>query len=98
MAPVVFQGKLLLRELIHGTINWDTPLPEQDLTIWDRWSSSLEELNNVKIPRLYLSSSFSACEQENVHVFFVMRRRKLLQLFDTCNVLFHIVAGASDLF
>ena len=28
MAPVVIQGKLLLRELIHGTINWDAPLPE----------------------------------------------------------------------
>ena len=82
MAPVVIQGKLLLRELIHGTINWDAPLPEQDLDRWDRWRSSLEELNNVKIPRLYLSSSFSACEQKTVHVF-VMRRRKLLQLLGT---------------
>ena len=69
VAPVVIQGKLLLRELIHGTINWDAPLPEQDLDRWDLWRSSLEELNNVKIPRLYLSSSFSACEQKTVHVF-----------------------------
>ena len=69
MAPVVIQGKLLLRELIHGTINWDAPLPEQDLDRWDRWRISLVELNNVKIPRLYLSSSFSACEQKTVHVF-----------------------------
>ena len=69
MAPVVIQGKLLLRELIHGTINWDAPLPVQDLDRWDRWRSSLEELNNVNIPRLYLSSSFSACEQKTVHVF-----------------------------
>ena len=60
MAPVVIQGKLLLGELIHGTINWDAPLPEQYLDRWDRWRSSLEELNNVKIPRLYLPSSFSA--------------------------------------
>ena len=52
MAPVVIQGKLLLGELIHGTINWDAPLPEQYLDRWDRWRSSLEELNNVKIPRL----------------------------------------------
>ena len=69
MAPVVIQGKLILRKLIHGTINRGAPLPEQDLDRWDRWRSSLEELNNVKIPRLYLSSSFSACEHKSVHVF-----------------------------
>ena len=69
MAPVVIQGKLILRELIHGTIAWDAPLPEQDLDRWDRWRSSLEELNSVKIPRLYISLSFSACEQKTVHGF-----------------------------
>ena len=31
-------------------------------------------------------------------MFFVMRRRKLLQLLDTCKVLFQVVEGASDSF
>ena len=94
MAPVVIQEKLLVRELIHGTINWDAPLPDQDLDRWDRWRSSLD---NVNSPRLYLSSSFSACEQKTVHVF-VMSRRKLLQLLDTWKVLFQMSERASDSF
>ena len=65
IAPLPFRKDRLRLEnnLTHA------PLPEQDLDRWDRWRSSLVELNNVKIPRLYLSSSFSACEQKTVHVF-----------------------------
>ncbi|KAK3099229.1 hypothetical protein FSP39_001287 [Pinctada imbricata] len=69
MAPVVIKGKLLLRELIHGTVDWDEPLPEEAFQEWDRWRSSLLDLNDVRIRRPYLPTSYSGCDQKEVHIY-----------------------------
>lgn len=40
IAPVIIQGKALLRELTANTIDWDTPLPQEKAGIWIRWKDS----------------------------------------------------------
>lgn len=69
LTPVVLEGKLLMRHLISTTSDWDEPLPEQYLSLWNRWTSSLSELCNLHIPRTYLKGSFAQSNQKSVHIF-----------------------------
>lgn len=38
LSPVVICGKLILRDVVSETSNWDEPLPEHILTSWEMWS------------------------------------------------------------
>ena len=52
LAPVVIEGKLLMRQVISSTNDWDEPLPTMYLEVWNRWISSLSDLHDLKIPRI----------------------------------------------
>jgi hypothetical protein len=71
VAPVVLQGKLLLRDMMNKdeALDWDDPLPPQYSTRWEAWSSSLYHLENLKIPRTYSDIPFSRAERHTVHIF-----------------------------
>ncbi|KAK3088225.1 hypothetical protein FSP39_016350 [Pinctada imbricata] len=69
LAPVVIEGKILLRNLVQGTTDWDEPLSPQLLDVWENWTSSLKHLQDIKIPRMILSGSFTAAEHKTVHIF-----------------------------
>ncbi|XP_053375012.1 uncharacterized protein LOC128547190 [Mercenaria mercenaria] len=68
VAPVVNQGRLLMRELIHETSDWDQPLPEAKLQQWKDWKKSLADLERLTIPRMYVEISNPAGKQE-IHIF-----------------------------
>lgn len=55
-APVVLQGRLLLRVLTTGSCDWDAPLPDKKYKEWKVWRDSLKELECVKIPCTYAIS------------------------------------------
>ena len=69
LAPVVIEGKILLRNLVQGTTDWDEPLSPQLLDVWENWTSSLKYLQDIKIPRMILNDSFTAAEHKTVHIF-----------------------------
>lgn len=58
-APVTIKGKLLLRELSNGVQDWDAPLPDEKVSMWEMWKSSLEELSSLRVPRCYVPMSLS---------------------------------------
>ncbi|XP_051816711.1 uncharacterized protein LOC127537707 [Acanthochromis polyacanthus] len=58
-APVTVRGKLLLRELAGGIQDWDALLPDDRLSTWEAWKSSLQELSSLNIPRCYVPMSLS---------------------------------------
>ena len=55
VAPVVVTGKLLLRDLVKETPDWDSPLPEDRKTEWETWRDSLIHIEKLQIPRSYFS-------------------------------------------
>ncbi|VDI11883.1 Hypothetical predicted protein [Mytilus galloprovincialis] len=63
IAPVVILGKLLLRELMTSTKNWDEPLPELMRDKWERWKDSLQGLHQLSIPRSYATFSWRDMSQ-----------------------------------
>lgn len=69
VAPLIIQGKALLRELTANTIDWDTPLPQEKAGIWIRWKDSLKDLNSIQIPRMYSPVSPLDGVRRVLHVF-----------------------------
>jgi hypothetical protein len=41
LAPVILQGKLLLRRLVSETVDWDEPVSDEIATEWDIWKNTL---------------------------------------------------------
>ena len=68
-APVVLSGRLILRQAIQdSSLQWDNPLPNELLSKWQEWKSSLKDLQDIEISRSYTELAF---DQQNceLHVF-----------------------------
>ncbi|XP_069103134.1 uncharacterized protein [Argopecten irradians] len=51
LAPVIIQGRVLLRDMVAGTVDWDEPLSETQRVKWETWEKSLLHLHSFSIPR-----------------------------------------------
>ncbi|XP_033115696.1 uncharacterized protein LOC117115919 [Anneissia japonica] len=69
-APVIIEGKMLLREIIgENKVGWDEPLPQQPLEAWKKWRSSVNELSQVNIPRAYTPFPAKEAVRRELHIF-----------------------------
>lgn len=69
LAPVLIKGKLMLRELTGGNVDWDEALPQSKFEEWESWEKSLHQLEAVKIPRMCLSKALSVTDDMKLHIF-----------------------------
>ena len=69
MAPVTIQGKLILRDLMKGSVDWDEPLPSDKLSQWSTWKGSLPCLNQIHVARGYSGRSLSEASKLELSVF-----------------------------
>ncbi|KAK3531570.1 hypothetical protein QTP70_024955 [Hemibagrus guttatus] len=59
VAPIIIEGKFLLRELSGEALDWDSPLPEDREEAWNAWRKSLQDLKRLEIPRPYIHTTLS---------------------------------------
>lgn len=57
LSPITMQDKALLCELSAEQKDWDEPLPMEREEEWNKWRNSLKDLEQLQIPRCYLSFS-----------------------------------------
>lgn len=69
LAPVIVQGKSIMRSLLQETSNWDEPLPQDQEYKWKKWKKSLDVLETLFIPRMYFHDSWIRTTEKNIHVF-----------------------------
>lgn len=69
LAPVTIRGKLLLRSVMRGSIEWDEPLPPNCYDEWESWRTSLFDLETLKIPRMFASTSFRSADRRIIHIY-----------------------------
>ncbi|XP_075530085.1 uncharacterized protein LOC142563417 [Dermacentor variabilis] len=69
VAPVIVQGKSLLRELVALTCDWDCPLPDEKRAAWEVWKDSLQVLEQLDIPRTYAPASLTTAQWKELHIF-----------------------------
>lgn len=68
-APVTIPGKSLLREAMTGNHDWDAPLPSDYETRWEKWKTSLKELENLVIPRMYSNMPLTQATSKELNIF-----------------------------
>ena len=75
--PVMLEGRKLLQQLVvmgkrtndNTPLAWDDPLPEKLMHQWLRWKNSLQELQEVSVPRCYKPREFGAIARAEIHAF-----------------------------
>ncbi|KAK7877393.1 hypothetical protein WMY93_031909, partial [Mugilogobius chulae] len=67
--PVSIQGRALLRELTKETCGWDETLPEAMFKEWQDWKNALRQLEQIHIPRPYLSFSVANAKHKEICIF-----------------------------
>ncbi|KAL0879576.1 hypothetical protein ABMA27_003305 [Loxostege sticticalis] len=66
-SPVTIRAKQILQEIWRRSTAWDEVL-EEDLTLeWNQWTTHLQRLNQVRIPRCY--PNYSRSNNIELHVF-----------------------------
>ncbi|KAK3507778.1 hypothetical protein QTP70_000334 [Hemibagrus guttatus] len=69
VAPIIIEGKFLLRELSGEALDWDSPLPEEKEEAWNAWRKSLQDLKRLEIPRPYIHTTLSTALRKELHIF-----------------------------
>jgi hypothetical protein len=57
LAPVILKARLLLKKLWITETPWDNPLPRRIVSKWEKWSSSLQSIESLRIARCLKNSS-----------------------------------------
>ncbi|XP_033727618.1 uncharacterized protein LOC117316950 [Pecten maximus] len=68
-APVTIKGKVLLRNMMSSTTDWDEALSTDFKSDWEMWQRSLRDLESVKIPRAYNVIRKEEVVERGFHVF-----------------------------
>ncbi|XP_073714235.1 uncharacterized protein [Misgurnus anguillicaudatus] len=68
-APVSIQGRKILRDLSIDACDWDEPLPNHKFAEWQKWCTSLQDLKDVKVPRMYTTISHLHIQEKEVCIF-----------------------------
>lgn len=66
IAPVVIQGKIILRKVVSNTSSLNEALPEHLLKEWEKWKSNLPDLENLRIPHVIVPKLCEALRRELV--------------------------------
>ncbi|XP_030582792.1 uncharacterized protein LOC115778696 [Archocentrus centrarchus] len=67
--PVSIEGRLILRDITSIACDWDAPLPKDSYEKWQRWRVSLQDLKELKLPRMYTSLPLSKAKRKVMFVF-----------------------------
>ena len=69
LAPVILTGRQILQSLCREKSDWDDPVPESLRHKWERWRSSLQHLEKLKIQRCYKPPTFGNVTSVQLHHF-----------------------------
>ena len=69
LSPLTICGKILLRQMCPSGAHWDDPLSEDFHDAWMRWNQCVEDLNDLRLSRMFVSTSLSGIEHPCILVF-----------------------------
>ena len=68
-APFLLRGKQILQRLSEKNLKWDTKLPEDLQTEWEKWKIKLPALQEVQIKRCFMPPDFGKVSECSLHHF-----------------------------
>lgn len=64
LAPVIIVGRLIMRQVVSETSDWDEPLTEPVKSQWATWKSSLQALERSHVPRAITQNLSKSTKRE----------------------------------
>ena len=59
ISPVILKGKQILQEVCRAQYDWDTQLPDDIVTRWQKWCCDLRSLKQLEIKRCVKPNNFA---------------------------------------
>lgn len=69
LSPYILTGKRVLHEMFKRGIGWDEPLPPKLQAKWETWLNDLKHLQNIQIPRCFISENLGTIQKIELHHF-----------------------------
>ena len=69
VAPFVLSARILLQGLCKRKLDWDDPIPQEDLTRWQTWMNELPKLEHFGVERCFKPRDFCEVESCQLHLF-----------------------------
>ena len=69
VSPVILVGKQILQALCRQNVNWDDPVPEDILPLWQKWQTELPLLQTLTFPRCLKPPGFGDPIRTEIHSF-----------------------------
>lgn len=66
--PFLLVAKVIVQRLWSLHLDWDEPVAGDELELWKKWKMELEKLQELRVPRCYVSGRSPAVERQ-LHVF-----------------------------
>ncbi|XP_071855378.1 uncharacterized protein [Apostichopus japonicus] len=69
IAPVVLPGKQILQQLCYDHLDWDSPLPDELHSKWEKWRMGLSKLETIRIDRCFKLVELGTVTKTELHHF-----------------------------
>jgi hypothetical protein len=69
LAPVVLEGRFILRDIVSTKVDWDDPIPVEIAKKWENWTERLLDVMSIDIARTYFVDSLSLMSRLELHIF-----------------------------
>ena len=69
VSPVILVGKQILQAVCRQNINWDDPVTEDILPLWEKWWTELPLLQTLTFPRCLKPPGFGDPIRTEIHTF-----------------------------
>ncbi|XP_068758050.1 uncharacterized protein [Montipora capricornis] len=69
LAPLVLKAKRILQEVCQKGVSWDSPLPDELRSRWEKWKADLLKLQNLRIPRCFIPKTMGKRRSYELHHF-----------------------------
>ena len=51
LAPWLLQPRVLVQELWRLRLDWDEPVPDDIMSVWNEWLAELSSVGDIQVPR-----------------------------------------------
>jgi len=58
VAPVTLKGKQILQQMCQDKLDWDSPVPENLRSEWEKWRHDVVSLEQLEIQRCFKPENF----------------------------------------
>ena len=69
ISPVTLKGKQMLQRMCRDKLDWDSPVPEDLRSLWEKWRIEILQVEKLQFPRCFKPEHFGSIKVSEIHHF-----------------------------